>query len=314
MRIFSSLLVVVVVTLSPRGRADNAPPVVVYRGPGADRCPDAEAIGARIEQIRGGKALDAPNLYQVTFARTDEGFSATIRSDRATSSVRTLEHHGGNCSALGQAVALTLVLLFDSDLESKTEVQPAPAPAPPPAAPAVVRTSPPPLPAREATSSLGAVGLAGVLRPVSPAFSADVGVGFAPLRLSAGALWAWPQTLSLGPGTVRERLLAGFARVCLPAWQRGGLRLDACSGAVAGAVTAEAVGYTRNERRTRSFVAVPFEAALSGWSSPVGWEVSLGGLFPLRRPDYTIDGVGTVYRSPPVAALLSLRVIGIVPW
>ena len=314
MRIVSSLVLIVVLTFAPRGRAEKVPPLVVDRSPGAERCPDAEAIGARIEQIRGRPALDLPNPYRVTFARNDDGFSATIRTDRAGGSIRTLEHDGPNCSALGHAVALTLALLFDSDIEPKRKVDP----SPPPPVPTAVAPATPPLPAsppsREATLSLAAAGLAGVLRPLSPAFSADLGLRFAPLRVSAGALWAWPQTLPLGPGMVHERLLGGFARVCLPAWQQGGLRLDACSGAFLGAVTGEAEGYTRNERRTRTWIAVPFEAALAGWTSPVGWEVSLAGLFPLRRPDYTIEGIGTAYRSPPVGALLSLRLIGIVPW
>jgi hypothetical protein len=113
---------------------------------------------------------------------------------------------------------------------------------------------------------------------------------------------------------VHERLLAGFARVCVATWQKSGLRLDACSGALVGAVTAEAEDFTRNEHRTRAWIALPFEAALAGWTAPVGWEVSLAGLVPLRRPDFTIDGIGTAYTSPALGGMLSLRMIGIVPW
>ena len=315
MRIVSSLVVISTLTFSSRGRAETPPILVVERGVGAERCPDAEAITAKVEQIRARPAVDAPNRYRVTLARTDDGFSATIRTDTSTGSVRTLEHSGANCAALGNAVALTLELLLDSDLEPKQKVDP----PPPPPAKAVVATAAPPSPSvppppRDATFSLAAAGLAGVLRPVSPALSADVGMRFAPLRVSAGALWGWPQTLTFGPGTVHERLLGGFARICVPAWQRGDLRLDACSGAIAGAITAEAEGYTENEQRTRSWIAVPFEAALASWSAPIGWELSLAGLLPLRRPDYTIEGLGTVYRSPPVGGMLSVRFIGIVPW
>jgi hypothetical protein len=314
MRIVSSLVLLLLATFSSRARAETAL-LVVEREAGAERCPDAETITVKVEQIRGRPAVDPPNRYRVTLARTDDGFSATIRAETSASSVRTLEHHGVNCSALGHAVALTLALLLDSEIERTKKVDP---PPPPPAKAVVAPVAPPPpsapSPARDATFSLAAAGLGGVLRPVSPALSVDVGVSFAPVRVSAGALWGFAQTHGLGPGTVHERLLGGFARLCVPAWQRGGLRLDACSGAFAGAITAEAEGYTRNEQRTRSWFAVPIEAALAGWTSPVGWEVSLAGLVPLRRPDYTIDGLGTVYESPPVAALLSLRLMGIVPW
>jgi len=315
MRIVSSLALISTLTFSPRGRAETTPILVVERGAGAERCPDAEAITVKVEQIRGRPALDPPNRYRVTLARTDDGFSATIRTHTSMGSVRTLEHSGANCAALGHAVALTLALLLDSDLEPKKKVDPPPPPPPPiVVATAAPRSPSAPPPSRDATFSLAAAALAGVLRPVSPALSADVGMSFAPLRVSAGALWGWPQTLAFGPGTVHQRLLGGFARVCVPAWQRGSLRLDACSGALAGAITAEAEGYTQNEQRTRSWIAVPLEAALAGWTSPVGWELSLAGLLPLRRPDYTIEGLGTVYRSPPVGAMLSVRLIGIVPW
>ncbi|HMI86707.1 MAG TPA: hypothetical protein VK550_21590 [Polyangiaceae bacterium] len=313
MRIVSSLVLVTLLTFSPGGRAETIATLVVERGAGAERCPDADALGTKIAQIRGRPALDSPVPYRVTFARTDDRLSATIRTEGG-SSVRNLEHDGANCSALGHAVALTLALLMDSAVEPKKEVDP---PPPPPAASPVATAVPRPpasSPRREMTMSLAVAGLAGVMRPASPALSFDVGMSFAPLRLSVGALWGLPQTLQIGPGNVHENLLGGFARICVPAWERSGLRFDACSGALAGAVTAEAEGVTRNERRTRPWIALPFEAALAGWSAPVGWEISLAGFVPLRRPDFTIDGLGTAYRSPPIGAILSLRMAGIFPW
>jgi hypothetical protein len=132
--------------------------------------------------------------------------------------------------------------------------------------------------------------------------------------MSAGALFAWPQTTSLAPGVVHESLLSGFARVCLAPWHRAALRLDACSGLFAGAITAEAEGYTLSERQTRTWIALPLEAALSGRAAPIGWEVSIAALVPLKRSDFTVDGVGTAYASPPVGGMLSLRMIGILPW
>ena len=314
MRIVSSLAIIALMTFAPRVRAETIPALLVERDAGAERCPDAELLGTKVEQILG-RPMVPPNAYRVTFTRTEEGFSAAIRTEKTASGVRTLEHHGASCSALGHAVALTIALLLDSAIEPEKKVEPPPPPPPPAVVPAERSTSvAAPSREREITLSLAAVGLAGVLRPLAPAFAADAGVRWTPLRLSAGVLWGWPQTLAFGPGSVNERLLSGYARLCLPAWKSDHLRLDACSGAFVGAVSAEAEGYTRNERRTRSWIAVPFEAALAGWSSPIGWELSLAGLLPLSRPDYTIEGVGTVYSSPPVGAMLSLRLIGIIPW
>ena len=314
MRIVSSLVLIAVVVLSPWVRAETIAPLIVERAQGAERCPDAESISARVEQIRGRAMRDPRSPYRVTFARKDDGFIATIRTDASAGGIRTLEHDGPQCAALGNAVAVTLALLFDADIEPKKKPDPTPAPAPDAVAPPVPRVPPGPSTSDGATFSLGAAALAGILRPVSPAFLAEAGVGITPFRVSAGALWAWPQTVSLGPGEVHERLIAGLARICWAPWQGNGFRLDACSGALVGAVTADAEGYTRNERRVRSWIVLPFEAALAGWTSPMGWEVSLAALLPLHRPDFSIDGVGVAYRSPPLGAMLSLRALGIFPW
>jgi len=313
MRIAASLVVTVLMTLSPAARAEKRPTLVVDRGAGAERCPDAGALGARVEQIRGKPTTDLPTAYHVTFAKKDDGFLATLRTDEGSGSVRTLEHDGTECAALGQAVAVTLALLFDSDVEQKRAAPTVPPPAPSTVA-TVTKPPPPPSPSREVSLSLGPIALFGVIRPIAPAVAAEVGLAFRPLRVSAGAMFAWPQTTSLGPGTVRESLLSGFARACFTTWRSGALRFDACTGFLAGAITAEAEGYTRNEHRTRAWVALPLEAALAGWAAPIGWELSLAGLLPLMRSDFTVDGVGTAYESPPVGAMLSLRMIGIFPW
>jgi len=313
MRIAASLVVTALMTLSPIAGAEKGPTLVVDRGAGAERCPDAGALGSRVEQIRGKPPTDLPTAYRVTFAKRDEGFLATLRTDGGSGSVRTLEYDGTECAALGQAVAVTLALLFDSDVEQKRAAPREPAPTPSTVATAT-KPPPPPSPSRDVSLALGPIALFGVIRPIAPALAAEVGLAFRPLRGSAGVLVAWPQTTSLGPGIVRESLLSGFARACFVTWRGGALRFDACTGILVGAITAEAEGYTHNEHRTRGWIALPLEAALAGWAAPIGWELSLAGLLPLVRSDFTVDGVGTAYASPPVGAMLSLRMIGILPW
>jgi hypothetical protein len=310
MRIAASLVVTALMTLSPAAGAEKGPTLVVDRGAGADRCPDAAALGARVEQIRGKPTTDLPTAYWVTFAKKDDGFLATLRTEGGSGSVRTLEYDGKECAALGQAVAVTLALLFDSDVEQKRAPK---KPPPTPSTVTVTKQPPPPSSSRDASLALGPIALFGVIRPIAPALAADAGIAFGLLRVSAGALVAWPQTTSLGAGTVRESLLSGFARSCFATWRGGALRFDVCTGILVGAITAEAEGYTRNEHRTRAWIALPLEAALAGWAAPIGWELSLAGLLPLVRSDFTVDGVGTAYESPPVGAMLSLRMIGIFP-
>jgi hypothetical protein len=72
----------------------------------------------------------------------------------------------------------------------------------------------------------------------------------------------------------------------------------------------EARGYTRNDSVKRAWLAIPLEASLSTLSTPVGVELGVSALVPLRQSDFSIDNLGTAYESWPVGMLLSLRAIG----
>jgi hypothetical protein len=295
------------------GWAQQPPHLTVERAQGAEQCPDTESLNARIDQIRGRSSHEPAGSYRVDFLHREDVFSAVITTGPGGSKVRVLEHTGPTCTSLASATAVTLALLFDADATVKNGPEPIPAPSPI----AVIDVPPvierPPA-ERTATLSLGPVGLAGVLRPVSPALAGEVGVGGARWRTGIGVLWAIPQTLSLGPGTIDEKFVTGVARGCGAPVRSGALRLDICSGALLGLVTAEATSYTRNDRRARNWIAFPLEVAASWWAPPIGWELGVSGLVPVRRQDFSIDGLGVAYRSPPIAAMLSLRAVAILPW
>jgi hypothetical protein len=290
--------------------AQAAPPVIVQRGVGAEECPDAPSLAARIERIRGKPERDRVG-YRVTFTREENVFAAVITAPSGR--MRALESRSATCSALANATAVTLALIFDSD----PVVDTIPKPVPPVVVPVTaVPTPPPPEPPAsnlEANLAVGVVGLAGVIAPVSLGFSAEVGIAGARWRSSIGGLWVMPKTITLGPGTVRERLLSGLVRVCYTPLRADMLRLDLCSGAFIGLTTAEAQGYSRNDRRTRPWIALPIEVAFAGGTSRVGWELVAGALIPARRNDFGIEGLGVAYQSPPIGGLLSLRVFGTVP-
>jgi hypothetical protein len=314
MRVIASIpILVLFVAVARIGWAQELPRLVVERGAGAEPCPDASSLATRIAQIRGSPQRDLATSYRVLFTRKDDTFSAVISTGPHGANVRTLENRGSTCAALGNAAAVTLALLFDSDVAVKSNSEPS--------LPVVVPSavSPPPLPEgpktrRDATLAIGASGLAGVLRPVSPGLTAEAGIAGTRWRMSLGAIWALPQTTALGPGTVQDQLLGGFARTCFAPWRGESLRFDVCSGAVFGLVTAEGQGYTRNESHIRPWVAVPFELSFGGWTVPAGWEVVAGGLASIRRHDFSVDNLGVAYESPPVGAMLSLRAIGMLPW
>ncbi|WP_437317925.1 hypothetical protein [Sorangium sp. So ce385] len=333
-------------------RARAEPFLSVTRGAGAESCPDAAHLIARVEQLRGRPETGASGAYAVSFTRGDDGFRASIRSG---SGARELRDRGGSCAALEQATAVTLALLLDSDAreppsqasEADAGGEPGPgAPAPAPGAPATAAGAPapaagarapspavsavaPPAPtpadggergveapspergATRLTLAAGAAGLFGVVRPFAPALSAEVGIGGARWRATMGALWLVPQTLRHGPGELRETLLGGAARACFAAAGSEALRFDVCSGIHAGRLQVAASGYTRNDVAEKAWLAVPLELSLSRLSGPLGFDVGAAALLPIRRNDFSVDGVGVAYSSPPVGALVSLRGVGV---
>lgn len=287
-----------------------SPPIIVQRGVGAEECPEAPALTDRIERIRGKPERDRSG-YRVTFTHEEGLFEAVITAPNGR--MRALESRGATCSALANATAVTLALIFDSDPVADA----VPKTAPPVVVP-VIRVPPPPpeepVSHLEANLAVGAVGLGGILGPVALAVSAEAGVAGRRWRTAIGGIWALPQTLMLGPGTVRESLLSSLVRVCYTPLRADILRIDLCSGAFIGLETAEAEGYSRNDRRTRPWLALPIEVVFGGGTSRVGWELVAGALIPARRNDFAVDEIGVAYQSPPVGGLLSLRVIGMVPW
>ena len=309
---------VVLASLLGSGQARAQPSFTVERAAGAESCPDAEWLAARIETIRGTQEQGHAE-YRVSFTQAGEEFAASITAG-SPGRRRTILSRRPTCVALGEATAVTLALLFDSDLlqeeqaKDQEEQQHQPETFPSPVTPAVALVAPTPAP-RAATLSVGAAGLMGALDSFSLAGTAEIGGAIGRWRAGVGVLWALAQDHTLGPGRIREELVSGLVRACYSPWQRQKVRVDFCSGAYAGAMTGDANGFSTNSRRTRLWLALPAEVALA--YRPAGsfaWELSAAALSQLRRDDFGIDGLGAAYRSPVVAGLLSLRAVALRPW
>lgn len=309
---------VFVVMLDGSAHAQALDALRVERGAGAEECADAAGLGERIVRIRGRTDTPKNANYAVSFARAADTFSASIRSGPNGESQRVLEGHGPTCAALSQATAVTLALLLDSEAENA----PPPPPDPPPPQPKVARRpdepqlverprSPPRL---DGTLALGVAGLAFVLRPLSPAFVGEVGLRLERVRFGLGVLWNPTQSLALDPGRVHEALLSGTARSCVALSRTPSLQLDVCSGVLVGAVSAEAEGFTSNEQRRRTFLAIPLELSVADLSGSVGWEVSATALGSLIHRDFRVEGLGEAYHAPRVGALLTVRAVGLLDW
>src|SRR5450432_2493224 len=102
--------------LSGEARAQSPELLNVERGPGAEECPDAPTLIARIAAIRGRAGAPGSASYDVGFSHTADTFTAVIRGGDGESQ-RVLEGRGLTCAALAQATAVTLALLFDSEVD-----------------------------------------------------------------------------------------------------------------------------------------------------------------------------------------------------
>jgi len=287
-------------------------PLDVQRGPGAEDCPDAAQLAARIHAIRGDAAAPTDRAYRVRFTRHRARFSAIIRPSSGRGA-RQLHAGAKTCTPLAKATAVTLALLLDSHAELDTEeatedkpTAPPPTDSPLPRAAAPVQRNAAASSLRDVTLSVGGAAALGVLRPLAPMLLGDVGLRVNRLRTSVGALWIPPHESDFAPGTVRASLASGTVRGCFAVWQSA-LELNACSGAFIGRVSAAGTGYTRNVAHSKPSLAIPIELTLSRLSGPVGWELGAAALVPLRRYDYAVAGLGEQYRAPPLGALLSLR-------
>lgn len=302
-------------TLLPivRAAAQSPAPLTVTRGEGAESCPDLERLTGQVAKIAGGKPSEGASPYSVTFSRTPDGFEASIRS--GGESARVLKDQGPDCSALEQATAITLALLRDSEQESLlSEPKPSPAEKRPPKPARAAK------PKRSANAtaaegdrsvawilSAGGAGLLGIVRPIAPALVIEAGAAFGRGRAHLGALGMLPQRLRLGPGTLRETLLSGVARGCVTAVPGSSIKLDVCSGAYLGQLQTDARGYTRNRSASKLWLTIPIELALVRSVRHFWGELSVSALIPLQSADFAIDGLGRAYDSPPIGALVSLR-------
>ncbi|HWA73275.1 MAG TPA: hypothetical protein VG937_13095 [Polyangiaceae bacterium] len=304
----------------PALAAENSEVLSVERSADAADCPSASELEARLAGVRGSAKTPSNVAYRIAFARTGGTLSATIRA--ADGSTRLIESHDESCASLAQATAITLALLLDSEPQTEAN-SPAVAPASS-ARPETTRTASVASPGHRAEArvrlALGAGALFGVVSPAAPVLGVEGGLELGRFRAGLGGLWAFPRTLSLGPGNVRERLFAGTARACFalalaqPTDSSWGRRLDACSGLYAGAQRAEASGYTTNERLTRNWLAAPAELAFSQDFGALGLELAATALFPLVRNEFVVDGQGIVYSAAKVSALVAIRAVGVLPW
>jgi len=301
-------------------------PLSVSHASGTDDCPDAPALLARIERIRGLPLRPGQPAYHVAFTRNPDGLHAVITSQESPGE-RLLDDAASQCAALAQATAVSLALLFDADARARdaapvaavtpaTEVR-EPALADEEAEPRTARTAGASPSAAVDSHALGsnvlgsvAIGggaLLGVTRPITAALGLELGLDADRFGLRVGAHYALPLAVDFASGRVREALIAGSLEGCFAAWSSAAWRLESCAGGVLGALRAEAHGYAEDRRRTRLWTALALDVRIGLVPHPLGASTVLALLLPLRRQDFAIDGAGVAYASAPVGVLLAVR-------
>lgn len=290
-------------------------------------CPSEAQVFSRIEQLLAGSNVMTSSRLLVT-ARTQQLADASYEAS-LTYEVDGLRNtrvlHAVTCDALAAATALIVATAIDPAAAARADAADSPRPTPP-AAPALpVRPAAAPTPDSErgkpafspkrqpvalllANSAWGGVNM---LPGLAWGFGGSVGA-----RRGAWSVFAdgqyWPEQRRRSDarataGADFSRYTVGL-RSCF-GWQSARWVLDLCGGAELLAVHGAGYGVTVPKQATELWVA-PFGGPSLGLQlRPQFFLVGRVELsFPVARHDFVLEGVGFVYRLPPVGARLGLGV------
>jgi hypothetical protein len=253
--------------------------------------------------------------------RQTQGYLALVRTFGRTVGKRELVESGTDCSGLGEAVAVSLALLWSSQegaldaplpsedeeptterIEAKTE----PTETGEPEVSAVgapkkrVARRKPKIPTKpEAASTplraelLGGVAVS-VLDGPTPALEIGFAMGVAE-RVSlgiSGDLLA-PDRLALAGGTVRLELFYGSLKACVE-MSASGPSIELCARPMLGALRGSGEGFQRSRSQTLLYAAMALGLEARGLvTESLGWVAHLTALTPLQRHQFSVLDVGT---------------------
>lgn len=274
----------------------------VVRAPGAEDCPDASALASSLRELGTNAAGPATPLeIQISFARETAGYSAVLVTRGRSAGERELHAADETCAGVASSAVVTLAVLLDVRPRDS-----APSPE--------ERTQPRPPDRREQathptlalTANLGAAyGLLG------PRLSATAGGSLqwrnARWQFAIGPMWALPRSVDHGAGRVIAQIIAGRAAACRLIPYADEAALGACASLFAGAIAGSAHDYSVNGSQSRAWGAASASAL---WRARLfrglALRAEVEALVPFRRQEFSIDGLGVVYRSSPAAALLEI--------
>jgi len=264
----------------------------LFRAPGAERCPDRDALAARVgPQSFEAEAAHKPAVDRVsiTIRRAPNGYVATVVASGLAGGMRSLVDDGEDCAGLTEALALALAMITDGQLippPHTAEAQPV--------AHALSRAARP--------WQLGASALAskGILGAPSAGMTLDVLWRPWPKFLTElSALWMPTRSIDGGGGSASFTLVAALASACGAIVPWGGRVLPAmCGEAAVGGLRGAGDGYAGARSVWAPWLvaggSVELGVRLYGGMSLAA---RTGYLLSLRDAHFTVGGLGRVYDS-----------------
>ena len=285
------------------------------RGEGASACLSETELAARVRSRLGRDpfAVTGQRTIEGHAVRTPDGYAADLVIRTDTDQVvgqRRVATPGADCSALGGAVTLAVVLTIDPNARPEENHgsasfpvdQPPPAPPPlrspracadvtAPAAPPCPPPPPPPPPPAIPGTLLAAAGAVGPLPQFAPGVVLDVSLPLSPITPVFGARILVPVTSDDGHLQLGLDTLALGA--CGKLASSSALMLGLCAGAEAGIMTVVARDLTPVDPGPFPWVALDAGLRFTVRSgSLVRFHAGATALVPLIRQKFRVDSPG----------------------
>ena len=284
--------------------ATSAPTISfdLSRGPGAEACPDRDALAAQVErrltQSRASPTVPVADRVSIAIVRAGDAYVATL-STLARSGLgggtRRLVDDSRDCAGLAEALSLTLAMIADGRPLFATK------------APEV--SAPPPTPTRRPWELGAGVLGSSLLGAPTVGYSVDA-LWHAQPRLGAGvmAMWMPGRTIAKASGFTKVSTEIGLARLCWGVLPFGGRFFPSLCGQFgAGVLRGSSQGYADAKSASRLWLGAG-GSVNAGFRLSEIWSVTAqtGVLHTLRNEQFTIGGLGSVYESTGLGWLASL--------
>ncbi len=297
--------------------------LVYVRSPGAETCPDEDALRSEVESRLGYKPFRvvADNTLFAEVRRGAAGFVADVKligADGVTRGVRHLESHSADCGDIARTMALSMSIALDPlsltrplgtpppdepkelVLVDPIEQPPPPAPQPQPPPP----RQPTPRARWEPSLGLGGGASVGMSPEVAPQLSVFAALRYRFASAEAGFLAQLPSPSSTSQGgKVSTRLLVAPVGVCAHA-----SLASLCAMSLLGEAHGESVGITSPRSQSLFFAALgPRAGIFLPFGSGVFVRATADLYFPVTPFSLSINGQ-TVWASNAVMGLFSAYV------